>query len=270
MPSSLTITAQYTFVPYTKARAIHLNANFNNLRGHMLPIDPTDAEATDQEYNLGVSAYRWRAGYFRGLSLSMSIGSSHILYGTTAGGYAFVKDATTTYQFLNTYYKGHNATPMGPTSSAGTGQMAHSSPLNGTISSGFGAIAGSTCTLQTNGRPVLIGLKHVEDTVGASGIFLKQLTATANQPKLTLEIRGGVSPVSDVYSSYGIEFTKKFPAAVITAQYNYAPNPFCSVVIPPDGAQTYTFSITTDMTTAVQATTFEFRNVRLFAIELPG
>jgi hypothetical protein len=63
MPSTATITAFYTFTASTKARASQVNANFSNLRGHSLPIDPTAASAANNTYDLGSSEYYWRYAY---------------------------------------------------------------------------------------------------------------------------------------------------------------------------------------------------------------
>lgn len=41
-----------------------MNANFNNFRGHLLPIDPNTATGSDNTYNLGANDYRWLESHF--------------------------------------------------------------------------------------------------------------------------------------------------------------------------------------------------------------
>lgn len=65
MPSSATITAFYSFTANTKARASYVNTNFSNYRGHIVPIDPNTATASNDTYNLGSAEYKWKTGYFR-------------------------------------------------------------------------------------------------------------------------------------------------------------------------------------------------------------
>lgn len=46
-----------------KARASHVNTNFSNYRGHILPIDPNTATSADNQYDLGATDARWRRIY---------------------------------------------------------------------------------------------------------------------------------------------------------------------------------------------------------------
>jgi len=64
MPSSATVTAFTTFISGTKARAEQVNANYDNFRGHIIPIDPTTVSGvSDFSYGLGGADYRWGPSY---------------------------------------------------------------------------------------------------------------------------------------------------------------------------------------------------------------
>lgn len=63
MPSSNTVTAFYTFVSGTRARASQVNNNFDIFRGHLIPIETNTATAADASYDLGSTDYRWRRIY---------------------------------------------------------------------------------------------------------------------------------------------------------------------------------------------------------------
>ena len=63
MPSSATITAFVTMVAGTKARANHVNTNFSNYRGHILPIDPNTIASAHNTYKLGAPDAEWVTAY---------------------------------------------------------------------------------------------------------------------------------------------------------------------------------------------------------------
>lgn len=65
MPSSATITTFVTMVAGTKARASHVNTNFDNYRGHVLPINTDTATASHQTHDLGASDHHWRRIYLK-------------------------------------------------------------------------------------------------------------------------------------------------------------------------------------------------------------
>lgn len=98
MPSSATITAFYTFVADTKARASEANNNFSMFRGHIIPIEPLTATSADITYDLGSREHSWRVGYVQSLQLrgatstvdpifkgitSVTAGAAEMLFGTT-------------------------------------------------------------------------------------------------------------------------------------------------------------------------------------------
>lgn len=76
MPSTNTITSFYSFTPGGYIYSAEVNNNFNNFRGHILPIDPNTATAAEtRTYDLGSNDYMWRSSY---------VGYS-VMYGNTAG-----------------------------------------------------------------------------------------------------------------------------------------------------------------------------------------
>lgn len=60
MPSSATITTWNVMVAGTKARASQVNANLDNFRGHLLPIDPNTAASAHNTYDLGATDAYWK------------------------------------------------------------------------------------------------------------------------------------------------------------------------------------------------------------------
>lgn len=268
MPSSLTITAQYSFTPYTKARAIQLNTNFSNLRGHMLPIDPTSTSASDQAYNLGSSLYRWRTGYLNGVSLSISTGSSLILSGTTAGGFKFTLDSTIPFSMISTNYKGHNATPVGPTLTAAKGQWAESPALNATLTTG--AVAGSTCTLSHNGRLCFIGFKAAGATTTSCGIELTANTTGVNTiTARVIYMEDGNTLGADEIGLSAVNLATTIISSGIA--FNYAPNAFGRLFVPNqgNGAGTNNYYLEIDANSATGLMPVA-KNLKLFIYELQG
>lgn len=66
MPSSNTITAFYSFTAGSKAKASEVGSNFNTFRGHIIPVDPTVAALSNNNYDLGATDYVWRRLYLGG------------------------------------------------------------------------------------------------------------------------------------------------------------------------------------------------------------
>lgn len=58
-----TITVYNTFVAGTKARATEVNQNFDNYRGHLVPIEEDTAAASDGTHNLGAPDHEWKSLY---------------------------------------------------------------------------------------------------------------------------------------------------------------------------------------------------------------
>ncbi len=72
MPSSQTITAFYSFSPNTRARASEVQANFDNFRGHIIPVEPLTITSADITYDIGSDEHRWRYGYFKTIDFDRS------------------------------------------------------------------------------------------------------------------------------------------------------------------------------------------------------
>ena len=271
MPSSATITAFYVFSPYNKARAIHLNSNFSIFRGHTLPISPSLGSATDQEYDLGSTDHRWRTAYISSVSLSQSVGSYNVISGTTAGGIKIVNDQTTTFSVLGNKFQGVNSTPCNPTLTAAIGSFARSAPINITITGATTDLAGSTCTITTIGRPVMVGLMNVGDTSGASGIAFTGLTlgvATPNHVHVSILSNGStISAMNMRTGNLGVYTYTGNSVGTANTNIFYPSGSFAVVYFPAAG--TYNFSIGLGTTsTTISQSRVELVNVRTFAIEL--
>lgn len=109
MPSTATITSFYTFAAGTKARSSQVNANFDNFRGHLLPIEPLTMTASNISYDLGSSEYSWRTAFLETVSIrgSTSTNASTFKGRTdTSGGFDFMIGGATVSSF----------TPRGPVS----------------------------------------------------------------------------------------------------------------------------------------------------------
>jgi hypothetical protein len=63
MPAANTITAFYEFSAGTLIRSSYVNTNFSNLRGNLLPIDPTATSSPHMTYNLGADGHAWMNNY---------------------------------------------------------------------------------------------------------------------------------------------------------------------------------------------------------------
>lgn len=98
MPSNATVTAYYTFVANTKARAAEVNSNFSLYRGHIIPIEPLTATASNISHDLGSREHSWRVGYLQSLQVraatstvdfviqgqtSVTAGAAEFLFGST-------------------------------------------------------------------------------------------------------------------------------------------------------------------------------------------
>lgn len=143
MPSSATITAFYNFTANTKARASHVNTNFDVYRGHVIPIEPLTATSADNSYDLGSTEYRWRTAYLGTARFGATTTAYSSLEADTASGDLIVKvGGSESARFKN------------------AGQFTFTSEQVQTIitATSYQAIAGSTITIATNGRPIEYGL----------------------------------------------------------------------------------------------------------------
>lgn len=65
-----TITNYYTFSPGTKARSSEVNANLDNHRGTLVPINTNTASSSHLTHDIGSSEHRWNVGYFGTLDMA--------------------------------------------------------------------------------------------------------------------------------------------------------------------------------------------------------
>ena len=63
MPSTSTITTFYEFTPQTVIKSSYVNANFQNFRGHILPINTDSASSSNYTHDLGAPDHYWRSSY---------------------------------------------------------------------------------------------------------------------------------------------------------------------------------------------------------------
>lgn len=160
MPSSATITSFYTFTGGNRARSSEVNSNFGNLRGHIFPVDPTITAGSNNTYDLGSSEYRWRTAYAQIVDISITTTAAMTIEGGAGGSMDFKVNGTRVLAVNDSGLVAVNATPRGITTSAVAGLLARSASINTTITSA-GHIAGSTCTIVTVGRPVMLGVNLV-------------------------------------------------------------------------------------------------------------
>lgn len=72
MPASATITAYSDFTAGALIKSSEINKNFENHRGHNIPINPSAASAVASTYDLGSSEYPWRNAYIDTLVFATS------------------------------------------------------------------------------------------------------------------------------------------------------------------------------------------------------
>lgn len=115
MPSTSTITSFNTFAAATVIQSAKMNSNFDALRGHIIPVDPTaSAAGATQTWDLGSQEYRWRKVHGKispridSTSGSMTIGVNNdlVYFNTTANTLtatlpAIANTTGTVYSFVN-------------------------------------------------------------------------------------------------------------------------------------------------------------------------
>ena len=63
MPNTSTITSFYEFAASTVIKSSEMNINFQNFRGHYLPINTDTATSSNYAHDLGASDHYWRSSY---------------------------------------------------------------------------------------------------------------------------------------------------------------------------------------------------------------
>lgn len=87
MPSTATITAYYSFTPYTGIKSAEVNANFANHRGHQIPINTDTATTSNLTHDLGSIDHSWR-GIFGQYAIMYANTTSSIPTPATSTAYA--------------------------------------------------------------------------------------------------------------------------------------------------------------------------------------
>lgn len=267
MPSTDTITAFYTFLRARPARASQANANFAALRGHMLPIDPNTATAISATYDVGALDSRWRALYSRTLDLSQTTTTSRTVSATTGGSFIFKEGSTEMLRVTAPAYflSGYAAGDIGVTTSSVAGGFAVSSVLNTTWTTPAGDIAGTTLTIATLGRPVMVGLIADNSTLTASFVALKtgDATTTSNrfQAKATISLKrdGVIVQAFLLRSGMWCDSASIPPGYIDTVDFAATA-----------GSHTYSLHIDgiTTFSSSVTLTALQLSNVRLYAKEV--
>lgn len=157
MPSTATITSFYTFIAADKARSSEVNYNFGNFRGHYFPVDPTATAGANNAYDLGSTEWRWLSGYAANLDVSITTTVSMVIVGLSSGGMSFRKNGTEMFGIVDEGIKGAPSASRPTGTAPVVGGIAGRSITTVTLTSA-GFIAGSTCTLISTGRPVVVCL----------------------------------------------------------------------------------------------------------------
>lgn len=241
MPSSETITAFYTFVAGAQARSADVTTNFNNFRGHLIPIDPNTATAaTTKTYDLGSSEHRWGTGYFAALDVSSTTTTAMVAQGLSSGAWDFRIGGTSVFKINEYGFIGANALAQTVNFTATAGNVAARSTISTTLTAS-GHVANSTCTLQTLGRPVRVGMELGTNT-GRSYIQLHDVsitTALAKQAGIAFVVDGVIMPMHLI----GVlrETTTK---TVTVLPPKLPPNAFFTIDTPAAGYHTYSLYVT--------------------------
>lgn len=169
MPSTATITAYYSFTGGTKARASQVQNNFDVSRGHRIPIDPNTQTGSNLSYDLGSTEYQWRSAYVGGYTITNETT-------TGLGGLKFSLGGTEKFRIASSF---------GNTLTAGAGQYAIAD-ISGTFTGpSLSTITGSTLTITTIGRPIMIGLTS-NTTASAMFTAVKRIIADGTNNTATL------------------------------------------------------------------------------------
>lgn len=262
MPSTATITAFYNFSANTKARASQVNINFDNFRGHMLPISPTTATGSNLTYDLGSVDYRWRSVYAQSLDFLSNTTTSQqiVLQGSTSGGETFlsmnINGSETARVGPGGLQNLRTSALLGYTTSAAAGGFA--SRIVDLASAGTTTatnIANSTVTISTIGRPISSKILAVAQTSSSSYFSATQNLNTSASwfTEITL--------IRDNSVSCGT-FSMNFTFGVTTTGQNFLiPSSLQYMDFPASGSHTYHLTFRTNANGAVPNISFYGRLV---------
>lgn len=173
MPSSATITAFYSFAANTRARASQVQANFDNMRGHVLPIEPLTATSSNILYDIGSDEHRWRTGYFKTLDFDRNTSTSSAIIeadtATTTSEVVYKINGTEVGRMLATGFRTNKAAISGETTAAAQNGLAKAfvSTTNGVTT-----WTAAAAQITTRGGPVLYGISGLQlamTTPGTTG-----------------------------------------------------------------------------------------------------
>lgn len=178
MPSSATITAFYTFVANTKARASQVNYNFSVFRGHILPVEPLTITASNLTHDLGSSEHAWRSSYTQSLSI-MNATTTSILKiqgrtDVTAGAADFLWNGVTVGGWISTGIKRESLVNQ----AAYMTTTALTTALFDFSSTSFVNVTNMSLQITVKGGPVEISL--CPGLTSTSNSYLEVLTSTGN------------------------------------------------------------------------------------------
>jgi len=158
-----TITAFNTFVASSLAASAEVNTNFSNLRGDMLPIDPSIAAAdSTSSYDLGSSDYRFVNSYVNSIDLKGA---------TTTGDSSLFISSSSTAPALNVNYGGSIA--HGAIVGGGVGFTASGEAFAlQTLTTSYITIAALTLQIKPQGGLIMLSIVHGDGGFTTDGYSL--------------------------------------------------------------------------------------------------
>lgn len=203
MPS--TITTYFTFQAATPAKSSEVNNNFSNYRGNLLPINENTTTASNLTHYVGLADHIWAGGYFETMNFGNSSSAWLVSQNVSTAAFEFSYNGTLagaipiTGSPVLTEARG-----FGATTSALVGGIAASAILDKATDTGlaFQTLSGSTITLVTTGRPVMLML------VGSTSGVLGHFNFVGAAARLGF-YRGTTQVLNIVYNSVG--GTRQYP-----------------------------------------------------------
>ena len=192
-----TITAFYEFSAGSKARAAHVNTNFSNFRGDLVPINTDTATASDSAHDLGSSEHRWKGGYLGTINLEGSTSTTDVKLvpdTTVTSGAADLLFGTTTITSYDQY--GIKPVSQGPLYATSTGnakgQIVFSDFNNVSYANTSGVITLATIRFTPSHNGVYeYGTTPDPDYTSACQFSLVAVTSTGNAFGVGIEVLVG-------------------------------------------------------------------------------
>ena len=200
-----TITAFYEFSAGSKARAAHVNTNFSNFRGDLVPINTDTATASDSAHDLGSSEHRWKGGYLGTINLEGSTSTTDVKLvpdTTVTSGAADLLFGTTTITSYDQYgMKPSGQGPLYAQSPSGShGKMSYGYFSSFNTSTGY--------PIDTTGYYTLTSIRF---TTGHDGLVEVGCASGVNTDDNNLLLAIFTTPCTflacDIYVKYGLTTT---------------------------------------------------------------